>query len=321
MNRQQEYAAAYKEVEKRRRKAEMDGLLRRDELFEKYPEIERLNARVLAAGAEAAKLAAGGFAADARAKLAEVKEVNSRLQAALQAAGCTESALAPSYTCPFCRDTGRRDGKTCRCVQNIVNSARMEDINTIEALAHCSFATFDVMRYDERDPAYNFSPRAVMAAMLAECREYAAVFGLDSESLYLYGDAGLGKTHLAVSVAKAVIPKGYDVVYVSAQSAFDTVKRQAREPGGGLFGEMLHADLLVLDDLGTEYLDAYVRSKLYELMNARMGNRPTIYTTNIGQQAVLEQRYTEKISSRLLGDCHPMHFFGKDLRLQRQNGA
>jgi DNA replication protein DnaC len=158
-------------------------------------------------------------------------------------------------------------------------------------------------------------PRERMAGILEDCRHWAAEFGPRSPSLYMYGYAGLGKTHLALSIAQRVLERGFDVIYVSAQRAFATIA--AGEDDGELYETMLEADLLVLDDLGTEYLNAYLRSRLYDLVNTRMRRRPTIYTSNICSQELLEQRYDEKTASRLLGECHLMRFWGEDIRLQR----
>ena len=78
---------------------------------------------------------------------------------------------------------------------------------------------------------------------------------------------------------------------------------------------MQEADLLVLDDLGTEFVTNYTVSALYELVNTRMLRRlPTIYTTNIQKEDVLRARYTEKTASRLLGSCEVLDFYGTDQR-------
>ena len=77
------------------------------------------------------------------------------------------------------------------------------------------------------------------------------------------------------------------------------------------------ADLLILDDLGTEYITPLTISVLYELINTRMlTHRPTIYTTNITDQSVFVARYTEKVASRMLGGCKMFKFFGTDQRLK-----
>ena len=78
------------------------------------------------------------------------------------------------------------------------------------------------------------------------------------------------------------------------------------------------ADLLILDDLGTEYISQLTISVLYELINTRMlCHRPTIYTSNIVDSSIFEARYTEKEASRILGSCQIFKFFGTDQRLKR----
>ena len=73
------------------------------------------------------------------------------------------------------------------------------------------------------------------------------------------------------------------------------------------------ADLLILDDLGTEYITPLTISVLYELINTRMlTHRPTIYTTNITDQSVFVARYTEKVASRMAGRCNDVQVFGTD---------
>ena len=76
-------------------------------------------------------------------------------------------------------------------------------------------------------------------------------------------------------------------------------------------------DLLILDDLGSEFNSAFLISSLYSLLNNRLGAKlPTIVTTNITDGALLEKLYTEKISSRLSAFV-PCLFAGDDIRTQK----
>ena len=77
------------------------------------------------------------------------------------------------------------------------------------------------------------------------------------------------------------------------------------------------ADLLILDDLGTEFVTPYFITVFYSLLNNRLGaGLPTIITTNITDGALLEKLYTEKISSRL-SSFVPFLFMGDDIRAQK----
>ena len=162
-----------------------------------------------------------------------------------------------------------------------------------------------------------------MAEVLADLRDYAADFSpATRESLLLVGNAGLGKTHAALAIAGEVLRQNYDVIYVSCPDFFGKLEALhfGTDPGGEeetLFQTACNADLLILDDLGTEFVTPYFITVFYSLLNNRLGaGLPTIITTNITDGALLEKRYTEKISSRLSAFI-PFRFLGEDIRPQK----
>ena len=76
-------------------------------------------------------------------------------------------------------------------------------------------------------------------------------------------------------------------------------------------------DLLIIDDLGTEMTTQFTQSVLYRVLNDRLlENRSTIVSTNLGD-ALLRQRYTPAIVSRLLGAFEACVFLGRDIRQLR----
>ena len=80
------------------------------------------------------------------------------------------------------------------------------------------------------------------------------------------------------------------------------------------------ADLLILDDLGTEFNSNFLITTLYSLLNNRLGAKlPTIVTTNVTDGSLLEKLYTEKISSRL-SSFVPCRFLGEDIRTKLAQG-
>lgn len=307
---------AKREVDRRRQLAQSEALEKRRALYEAEPRLAQLEQKQTDAGAAAARLAAGGQKQEAEKSLAEAKKIGAEKQALIKELEKSVGSTTPKYHCANCEDTGMDGtGSLCSCVKEEMRRMRRDEIAAAGPLRLCRFENFDVTLYPESMDGLTISPRRVMQGIYNDCVDWAAEFGRASQSLFMFGDAGLGKTHLALSIASVVLDAGWDVIYVSSQQAFSSVSAQRFE-STELFDSMVEADLLVLDDLGTEYLDAYVRSKLYELVNARMGQRPTIYTSNICQQERLNMRYDEKITSRLLGGCHPMRFWGNDIRLK-----
>ena len=169
------------------------------------------------------------------------------------------------------------------------------------------------------EPELGRPTRDYMAQLLEFCRKYAEKFSSQSRNLLFMGTAGLGKTHLALAIADAVLDGGHDVLYTSSAALMTRLGREQfdRDADEEWLTACKEADLLILDDLGTEFLSAVTISALYELINTRMlTHRPTIYTTNITDQQVFITRYTEKVASRMLGNCKMFKFFGTDQRLK-----
>lgn len=282
------------------------------------PELASLTDAQAQAGIQAARLAAtGAEQAAVEAALAEARRLERQRAELLTANGFD---VAPHYTCPICQDTGRAQGGLCECVRALVRQMRQSEVNAASPLELSSFETFDLARYPDRwDQTLGQSVRAHMETVYGYCRDWSRSFSRRSTSLYLYGYAGLGKTHLALAMARCVLEQGFNVVYVSAQNAFETVEKERFGAEGNTLDTLLEADLLILDDLGTEFLSPYVTSCLYSLINTRVcRSLPTIYTTNIVKDADMQRRYPEKIVSRLLGSCELLYFCGEDIRLQEK---
>ena len=197
---------------------------------------------------------------------------------------------------------------------------RREEIESLSSLSISSFDTMELRCYPNTMDAKLGEPvRAYMGGLLQELRTYAEEFDHDSESLMLFGNAGLGKTHAALAIAGIVLEKDLDVIYVSSPDFFSKLEALhfGSDPGGEeetLLQTAAGADLLILDDLGTEFNSSFFLSTLYSLLNNRLGaHLPTIVTTNITDGALLEKLYTEKISSRL-SSFVPCLFVGEDIR-------
>jgi DNA replication protein DnaC len=135
----------------------------------------------------------------------------------------------------------------------------------------------------------------------------------------LFGGTGLGKTHLSSAVAKCVIERGFDVRYAGAMKLFGDFEA-ARFGGGNRAADTeiyYEADLLIVDDLGTELTNQFTVSCLYDLINSRILRRkPTILSTNLTPKD-LAQRYTDRVCSRILGEYQPLIFVGSDVRMQK----
>jgi len=109
--------------------------------------------------------------------------------------------------------------------------------------------------------------------------------------LVLAGGKGCGKTLAAAEAAREHVGTFVDIGHVVRVGQYETEA----------LSEMQTAGLLVIDDLGCEYVDAkgYFNATLDGLINARYANeRATIITTNLPAKAFSE-RYGERVADRL----------------------
>lgn len=312
------FRQAQRVVAARRQQAVTQAENARRAAYAAHPEISAADDAHMHAGLALARLAAaGGNLEEARARL---EQADAAVTDTARAAGYRRGDFEPSFTCPECRDTGIVNGKTCTCVEEVARTLRREEINQASPLGLCKFSTFDVNRYPAAvEPELGRPTRDYMAQLLEFCRKYAEKFSSQSRNLLFMGTAGLGKTHLALAIADAVLDGGHDVLYTSSAALMTRLGREQfdRDADEEWLTGCKEADLLILDDLGTEFLSAVTISALYELINTRMlTHRPTIYTTNITDQQVFITRYTEKVASRMLGNCKMFKFFGTDQRLK-----
>ena len=315
------YQEAMRTVALRRQTARANAEDARAEAEAAIPALRHAEEEVRVRGVRCALAgASGGDRTAAAAALAKSKQ---ELAALLASSGRPADALEPHFTCKKCQDTGSFEGHTCECIHKLMQKLRREEIEKLSSLSVSSFDTMELRYYpNTMDEKLGEPVRTYMGELLEELRTYAEEFDRSSESLMLFGNAGLGKTHAALAIAGIVLAKDMDVIYVSSPDFF--AKLEALHFGSDPSGEeetllqtAAGADLLILDDLGTEFNSGFFLSTLYSLLNNRLGaHLPTIVTTNITDGALLEKLYTEKISSRL-SSFVPCLFVGKDIRGQK----
>ena len=243
----------------------------------------------------------------------------------LKALGCPEDLFEEKPACLRCRDTGYVSGGMCRCLQRLYAQEQIRELSRTLDLGEQSFDTFSFDWYSQQvDPAVGISPRENMELLYEICSDYAHSCTQHSRNLLLYGAPGLGKTFLSACIAREASEQGCSVVYDSAGHVFSQMEKSkfGREDGqetGEEVGRYFSADLLILDDLGTEMNTSFVLSALYQLLNTRlMEGKKTIINTNLTPEE-LKKRYGASVASRLEGEYKVLPFFGQDIRIQKRN--
>lgn len=315
------YDAAMAELNRRRTRAEGEAQERRAAFYALFPRAREIQGELAHLAAGTAKAVFGGSgAAQAMERLRNKSlALQKERESLLQQAGLEKDALKPAYTCGKCQDTGFIDGRMCNCLKGLLRQEAYRRLNEMTPLTLSGFEQFDLRYYSDRGEGDQLSPRAHMEQVLAFCRQYAEKFSLHSESLLFQGRTGLGKTHLSLAIAREAIQKGYGVVYGSVQNFVTALEKErfGRDGGEGRQDTnqmLLHCDLLILDDLGTEFSTAFVTTALYNIINTRlMAEKPTVISTNLSMKELLD-RYGERMVSRMIGGYQRILFAGRDVR-------
>lgn len=263
--------------------------------------------------------------------LAALRRENLALQdeeaALLDQAGFPHDALDETPYCPLCGDRGWQGPAMCQCLKDLCRQEQIAELSSLLNLGDQSFETFRLDYYDRQTwPDFQRSPRENMEFILSTCRNYAENFdAVGQKNLFFNGPPGLGKTFLSACIARVVSEQGYSVVYDTAANIFS--RFEARK--FVRFGEesrqaeadtrrYLTCDLLILDDLGSEFTSSFVQAALYELVNTRLVEaKHTVISSNLNLEAI-RQRYSPQVASRLQGEYLLMAFFGKDIRLLKK---
>lgn len=232
----------------------------------------------------------------------------------LTSCGLPLDYLDVKYTCPVCKDTGyTSDGKICSCYENLLKQLSFDELADKTPLKISKFNEFDTSLYDDSETKIR------MSQILEYCKQYALNFEpIDYPSLFMYGETGLGKTHLSLAIAGEVIEKGYTVVYGSTQNLLSMLEKEkfgrSEYADGTTEDKLINCDLLILDDLGAEFSTQFTVAAIYNIINSRMANgKPTIINSNVALNE-LEKMYTSRITSRIIGTYETLKFVGKDMR-------
>ncbi len=222
------------------------------------------------------------------------------------------------YACKNCCDTGYIGGKICECVVEIAKKLAYEQLCEEMPLDTCRFDNFDLKYYSDKADE-GVAPKKRMTQVLKICREFSLKFSETGQNLLLLGKTGLGKTHLSLAIANEAVAKGSSVIYGSAQNLINKAAGEQFSYSGSteVIDSLLGCDLLVIDDLGTEMSTSFSQSCIYNIINTRILKKlPTVISTNLTLEEIAE-KYTPRVSSRIIGSYTLLQFLGADIRQQK----
>ncbi|MBO5164166.1 MAG: ATP-binding protein [Ruminococcus sp.] len=309
------YDKAHAILSQRRAKAQAENDARIREINDKIPEIKEINDALFNTGRELIRIITEANGKDVSGKIEQIRQNNLGAQQLarqlLAANGYPADYLDMHYTCPKCGDTGYNGSMICSCLNALFAKLTTAKLNEKAQLSLSSFKTFSLGYYQGND-------RIAMERILNYAVNYAANFTPSSESILIFGNTGLGKTHISLAIANEVLQKGYSVIYDSIINILRDIEKEhfSHEKSSEMLDLITDTDLLILDDLGTEFESKFYNSAIYNIINSRLiKEKPTIINTNMDFSAI-SARYGGKVASRITTIYTCLEFKGDDVRLQ-----
>ncbi|MBR6658250.1 MAG: ATP-binding protein [Oscillospiraceae bacterium] len=316
------YSRAKRIIDERRSLADRDASIRKADVYAKYPAVRDLDNQLMREMANFTMLMLRQKSEPDEvlsSMKAEIDSIQQKRSEILSANSLPSDYLEPHYTCKKCDDIGRKNGILCSCYKELCREEALKELAASSGSAACSFENFSLSYYVDNGASDGTNPRRKMQNYYNFCINYANEFSADSPSIIMMGKTGLGKTHLSLSIAKAVIANeksAFGVVYSPAQKLVSELEREHFSFSGTDFAmrKYTECDLLIIDDLGAEFSSQFTTAAIGNLINERLyENRPTIISTNLSVKELTE-RYSERTASRILGEYKRLLFVGEDIR-------
>lgn len=319
-----------KEYSLKKQKAENECRNFKKEIFLKIPEVANLQDELANISIRSLKnnMIQDEISREIETQNLEIKinQINDKIAKALKKNGYTLEMFNPKYECDICKDTGYIGSKQCYCLKQKVINIAYKQSNVLK-LEDENFETFDTCYYSTKiDDKYGSKKSPL--ENIEDIRKLSLNFcnnisDKNQKNLLFIGGTGLGKTFLSNCIASEVIKNGYTAIYQTAPILMDTVIEHKLTYGKNdnnkeKYNQIFDADLLIIDDLGTETMNNIKFTELFNIINTRLlNNKKMIISTNLTINKLYDT-YDERVASRLIGNFMICKFIGEDIRLKKK---
>lgn len=319
-----------KEYEKKKFIADTNFEYKKSSLYRDHPKLDEINSKINNYAITLSKLILENNIEEYEKAKEEFEKLKKDKELIIKNLNLPDDFFTPNYECKLCNDTGYvidENNKTvlCSCIKQKLfnikyNSSNIGDLNKE------NFATFDVSLYSTDINPDKFKANISPRTNIENIKRIAEIFisnfdDPEEKNLLFIGNTGLGKTFLSNCIANELLKVDKTILYQSASSMLDSIieyKFGKENSSDNIYTNTLTVDLLIIDDLGTENINALKFAELFNIINTRLLNQnnhitKTIISTNLNIDNLFKN-YDERIVSRLVGYYNICRFFGDDIR-------
>lgn len=316
------YHSDIMQIYERIRNEEASALVKRKEEVErKLPEVFDLERRIGKLCVELSMCAFKGLANQEEymgALRKKITDLRVRKTELLVSNGYSTEYLSLTYRCPKCKDTGYIGASKCICYKQKLVQLYYKESELADVLREHNFDNFSLDYYSQRRTGEEpESPRKNMEKILSKSMNFIRTFPVNKENLLFYGNSGTGKTFLSHCLAKELLDKGHLVVYRTAEELIQNLRHVRFDNDSTLEELLIDCDLLIIDDLGTEQINDFSKTELFNILNKKLLKQKKMLVSTNYTLKELSKTYSERITSRLFGNFNLCKFYGEDIRVTK----
>lgn len=191
----------------------------------------------------------------------------------------------------------------CNHCEDLALKARRAEIAEINRRAYLQDRLGEML--GERGADNYYFEKFRSAPGTAEAFKAAKSFDPKKDNLFLFGNSGVGKSHLAGAVVRDALSRGIEAYFATSPVLMRRFQGCDQDEYHLHLDSYANIPIFVLDELGIGRATEFVNQVLYEIISLREKNYQNgmIITCNFGLSAAAEKMGDNRLTSRINGMC------------------